>query len=91
MIHLQKCDNSTITGKASDLGPLSQSSAIPTQASPSSNCLNPNVTVGMNSVGIADLRDSGLIPSLYDHIVEVKTIVTSSCPVLFQTHTIIYF
>ena len=36
--------------------------AIPKQASPNLNCLNPNVTIGRNSFGIADLRDSGLIP-----------------------------
>jgi hypothetical protein len=46
-----------------DLGPLSRRSIIPSQASPNPNSLNPNFTVGRNSVGIADLRYSGLIPS----------------------------
>ena len=46
-----------------DLGLLSQRFTILTQAGPYPNCLNSiNVTVRRNSVGIAELQDSKLIP-----------------------------
>ena len=46
-------------------GPLSPGAAIPsiyTLARPNLNFLNPNVTVGKNSVGIAAPGKSGMLP-----------------------------